>query len=235
MRSGLHNIGEGFISGKAATLHTVEQGFVRALDTGGAAVVAVVDDLFLSSTSDATEYTFSDVALVGTWTHLILMPGNRRVGGTTVSSLTVQGTAATASTASVTDGSQTAQVLAVEEGTATPDIVVTWGAACENMGLGVIAVTGMNSVTATATDTDANNDPLTGSVVVDDGGIVAANVFASATGGTAWTGLTEFYDSNIESVFEASGAYATFAAGQTVNVSANIPNNREALAIAAYR
>lgn len=38
MRSGLHNIGDGFVSGKAATLHTIEQGFVRAFDGGGGGI-----------------------------------------------------------------------------------------------------------------------------------------------------------------------------------------------------
>lgn len=36
MRSGLHNIGEGFTNGLVVLLHTIEQGFVRAAPTPAA-------------------------------------------------------------------------------------------------------------------------------------------------------------------------------------------------------
>jgi hypothetical protein len=151
-----------------------------------------------------------------------------------VSSLTVEGNAASLGVAAI-DGFQMAEVWAIANGTATPDIVATWTGSMSNMGLGVIAATGVTSLTPNDTATDPNHDPLTGSVDVLAGGIGVGVVMVSAVGDNAWSGITEFYDSNIESPFGTSGAYDLFVAAQTVNVSVDIPNNRECLALAAYR
>lgn len=198
--------------------------------------VTVAASGFIPATANQSSYNFTP-SIPEAHTHLILLPGSRATGTAgTITTFQVDSANVTLGP-DVTDGLQRAAIGAIANSNSNPSIDITWSHVRDNMGLGWIAVNGLNSVTATAQDSDENNDPLTGSVVVSAGGIVVGVVFVSTNGSSTWTGLTRFFDSdpNIENNRAMSGAYALFASGQTVNVSVDIPNNRECLALAAYR
>lgn len=162
--------------------------FVRKRAAAAPAGIVVVDDIYVSNSTDLTTYTFSNVALTGTWTHLLIAVTARGTGSApTVSSLTVEGNAATYGGVRNQTGFQGTEIWAIANSTATPDIVVTMGAACVNCSITVIAVTGMNSVTPTD---NASDDTDTFDFVIDcnAGGIIFGVILnVSTTATCTWT------------------------------------------------
>jgi hypothetical protein len=139
--------------------------------------------------------------------------------GTPVSSVTVAGVSATqiaqVNQNNESAGATSALFIALVEGGATGDIVVNWAAGVNDCGIGVLAVTGVNS---TPYDTDSDTvDPDTKAIDVPANGLLVGCScgLASSTPSVAWTNLTERYDATIEASAAHSGAFDTFVSAQT--------------------
>jgi len=190
------------------------RGAALLLGVAGSSDVALVDSISLETDVDGTTFTSNNVALTGSWTHLIILVSARNP--TSVSGVTVEGNAATA-VVSANDGTAAcvSAIYIIENSTATPDIVVTWGASATTCHVQVFAVTGLQSTTAVATVNTGTANPSVLSLNTSAGGIaVAGGVCLNATS-CSWSGVTETHDSVRESYFNFSGGYALTAAAES--------------------
>lgn len=189
-------------------------GHVAALLLGvsSAASVAVSGATALSSTTDASTYTFSAVSGLGTHTHTFVC-ASLAGGGATFSSVTVQGSSATAGV-NANNGNQRAAIFAIAESTSAPDVVLNLSTSPRNAAVLVIGATGVSSTTAVAsnnsTGSSANVNANTSA-----GGIAIACGVSTNGGSMNWTGVTEAYDTALESTDVHSGGYATTASAGT--------------------
>jgi hypothetical protein len=181
---------------------------------GGSVVTLSFTDSSVDA-SNLTTYTFSTQALgtAASDRRIVVGAGSSSAAGTTVSSVTVGGIAATQlATAGTGNGIAALWIASVPTGT-TGDVVVTFSQAQSRAGIGVWALYGaaaaaFDTGTSTADPmTDTLNVPASGAAI----GYFAGNDNTSAT----WTNLTENFDEAQESTITQSGASATFAAAQT--------------------
>lgn len=227
MRSGLHNIGEGFISGKATTLHTIEQGFVLAKAVDGAAPIAYSFGSGAGDPAPANPVTFSGMSLGTAAADRYILTAiygsvnaNRPLTG-----LTVDGIAASIA-ATLQDGSNGSINLCISANPSntTGDVVATYSSTQLRIAAATVRLTGLGSTAAANTnsvwggsDASRNLD-----VVVPEGGIIiAAAARISATDPT-WTNVTQIgtansNEANVRLIVAASGP---LTAG-TVNVVCN--------------
>lgn len=196
-------------------------------------IITVVDAKGTQSTANATTYSDLDPGLTGSFTGCLLMVGTQGTASRTVSSLTVNGNAATY-LGRQTAGSQTLEIWGIAT-TVCNDVDVTWSGACNNMGLDVVAFTGANDPT-TATDTAASTaDPAALAIDVQAGGLIAGGVWFTNSGTLTWTNATEFTDRVIETTVGMSSAYNASATAQTglaVEANYSSPNVQAAFAVA---
>lgn len=178
----------------------------------GATEVAVTGAASLSSTTDLTSYTFNDVAGLGAHSHVFLLISFAGGGGT-ISSVTVEGVTATAIT-TVANGSQRVAIYAVAESTAAPDIAVTLSAAPRNIVVGVVACTGVQSLTPVGTATSTSNTPSL-NANSSDGGLALACALVVNGGTMTWNGVTEQYDSALEGTDTHSWGYSLTPTAET--------------------
>jgi hypothetical protein len=181
---------------------------------------------FLTSAIDTagrSAYTFSGLSLGAASADrliAVLVNGNMNGDNRSVSSVTVAGQSASQIVAanysvSFIDGLSALWVTALPAGT-SGDVVVTLSGSANDLGIGLLRVTGAESSAAdTATDTV---DPCTAIIDVPEGGLLigttACDLFG--TGQTCtWTNLTEAYDQQIEAGAVHSGAFGVCAAAQT--------------------
>lgn len=183
------------------------RGAALLLGTSGATAVTLVDTISLATDVDGTTFTSNNVALTGSWTHLIILVSARNP--TSVTSVTVEGNAATA-VVSANDGTAVcvSAIYIIENSTATPDIEVTWGSSATTCHVQVFAVTGLQSTTAVATvNTGTANPSVLSLNTTADGIAIAGGVCLNATS-CSWSGVTETHDSVRETSFNFSGGYA---------------------------
>ncbi len=187
-------------------------GFWAGSSGGGA--VALVDNIALGSDSDLTTYPFNNVALTGSWTHLIIEVAAR--GPTSVSGITVEGFPATP-IVSASDGTavSVAAIYIIQSSTSTPDIEVTFGAGAVNCQTHVYAVSGLQSTTEVHKNSTGTANPSVLDVNTSAGGIVIAGGVCLNASSCAWTGVTETHDTIRESSFDYSGGYALTATAET--------------------
>lgn len=222
MRSGLHNIGEGFISGRAASLHTIGQGFVRAADLGAAAIVTIAQSDNAVNTASAATYTFNTRALgteAGNRKHILatmMAPAASR----TFNTATVGGVSATrlggAASGSPSFGVTDLWLIEGASGTSgTVEFTVTGG----NATWGGFILWAVYGASSTLFDTLKVHQTLaTASVTINvaaNGGLIAARTWASSTAATAWTGVTEEVDVVAESNNYLSGGSADEMSAET--------------------
>ena len=100
------------------------RGAALLLGTSGATAVTLVDTISLATDVDGTTFTSNDVALTGSWTHLIILVSARNP--TSVSGVTVEGNSAT-QVVVASDGTAVcvSAIYVIANSTPTPDIVVT--------------------------------------------------------------------------------------------------------------
>lgn len=246
MRSGLHNIEAGFISGRAGSLHTIEQGFVRAADVGG--VVSAVDITFVdsdASSADSNSYSFASQSLGDAASDRVIIIGAN--GGTgsdiTITSVTLDGNAATEI---IKQGSTSVRgtaglfAIAWPAGT-TGTIVVNWNGTSVGCGLVVYRMTGTGG-SITAHDTGADGDtsnPLSDTLNIPANGGAAAIACVTAAVTQTWAGLTEDVDAVVDPTFSVrySAAHANFEAeqtGLTVSTTFSGAPNFQALVMASW-
>jgi len=169
----------------------------------GTPAVATTGSNFVSSTTNATAYTFNDVSGLGSHANVLLTPTAQGTAARTVSTLTVEGSSAAMKVQNST-GFQNTEIWAINESTTAPDVVITWSGACLNCGTGVVGCTGIISLTPVATNS-SDTDPAALNVNTTADGIVIACGIGSAGGTMTWTGVTEFYDTVVDSLTQTGG------------------------------
>ncbi len=173
---------------------------------------------------DRTIYTFSTQA-VGT------PASDRRVvvavhggvsGGTTLSSATIGGIAATIILQSTPVGLTGAIIIASVPTGTTADVVLTWAAEIERCAVSVYRMVGASSGTAsdTASDTTLSGDVLSVTLTIPPGG--AAVAIAQGTDGTSvtWAGLAEDTDFTVDNVAVSSSSRNAPSQDTNLTVSA---------------
>lgn len=220
--------------------------YIPAAAAGGLTALTYVTSA--SATNDASAYTFSGTS-IGTASAdrvVVVVIGSRANAARSLSSVTVGGNAATAiATANATGGgAEIAAIyaIAVAAGT-TADIGVTFSSTMLRCGIGVYTLTGTGSVTTaygTATVTSNGTNPTDSTIDCPAGGSILAVNFSNsgATSTTTWTGLTERFDIQPETVSNGvSSASDDFAAAQTnLTITATVANVLafQAMAIASW-
>lgn len=176
------------------------------LSTGRVKTITYVGNT--SDTSNTDIYTFSGASIGSPRgdrrVHvLVAVDGN---AGVDLSSVTVGGVTATlnrnATNSSIIGAIATAKLAT---GT-TADIVVTLTGAKLRCNIGVYASTGLTSETA-VDSAQSGVDPGDMTITtVESGFAIALCLTNSGTATVAWTGVTENYDTQVESAMAASGA-----------------------------
>jgi hypothetical protein len=173
-----------------------------------------------TSTADTNAYTFSSQSLgdAASDRYIIVSAVARKAGATfTLSSITIGGVSATIVrqvTNTVTNSNAAAIVIAnVPTGT-TGDVVVTWSTTVLRCAIGMWRATGLTSATEHDASTSTAADPTYAIDVPAGGFAIAAGLTAAATT-AVWTGLTEKFDSTLETFVTYTGASDEFATTQT--------------------
>ncbi len=206
----------GFAMGNGLT------GFGAGVDSAAAAVT-VSGSNTVSSTSDLTTYTFSSVSGLGAHTHLLLTV-TLAGGSGTINSVTVAGSAATA-IATINNGAQRSAIYAIAESITSPTIVVEVTAAPRSCVVGIVACNGIQSLTPVATATSTSNTPSL-NANTSAGGVAIAVAMVVNGGSMTWTGVTEQYDTALESTDVHSWGYSLTASGETprsISVTYTVP------------
>ena len=194
-----------------------------------------------SSGSGATSYTFSSVSLpsADATRHIIVSVHMRKDTATSISSVTVNGVAATQAKSQAGAGGDLCElwIAAVPSGETGDIVVALGGGAAFRLGVGWWRTYSLSS--ATPTDTAASTaDPADLTIDCDAGGIIVAAGFdQSAAANATWANLTEQFDAVIGTANCQTGASDAFASAQVaLAVSCNwgTPSNPAAVA-AAFR
>lgn len=172
-----------------------------------------------TDTVNRTTYTFA-AANLGTATgdrYIIVGVLARRTSGSpSISSMTVNGEAATLVTAIGSSGNYAGIYIAAVPTGATGDIVFTFDSTMALCQYAAWHVTGLASATATDSDTSTAAAPTANIDVVAGGFAVGVASVASTTGTTAWTNLSnERGDSVVETLTLMSVADEDFAGAQS--------------------
>lgn len=184
-----------------------------------ASAAAITGSNFLSSTVDASSYTFNDVSGLGAHTTVFTCTNNFGNGSpSTVTSQTVEGVSAAVKVSGNNGGNRSNEILAVNEATLAPDIVTNLSASgAQCFGIGVIGATGVNSLTPVATTTSTAN-PSALSINTTAGGLIIGS-YGGGNGGTvSWNVAGELYDTVVNdggNLFLFSGFAALTPTTQT--------------------
>lgn len=170
-----------------------------------------------SSASDLTTYTFAGLSMGAASADRYIVVGcwGAAAAGRTISGVTVGGVAATQLVALATwVGAPTAIYVVPLPTGATASVVITFNAGMVRSQCAVFAVYGLTrSGTAVATATTAT-DGGSLNMNVQPGDVVIACASGNTTGDATWTGLTEAYDTAVESQ-KFTAAYANITAAES--------------------
>lgn len=178
---------------------------------------------FLQAATDTTDtdaYTFSaqNLGTEDAGRYIIVSAVARKAGaGFTLSSLSVGGVSATIVkqvTNSVTNSDTASISIAAVPTGATGDIVVTWSTTVLRCAIGVWSAVDIDSSTASASESSTAADP-TCSLAIPAGGFAIGAGLTAAASTAAWTGLTEKFDSTLESFVTYTGASDEFVGEET--------------------
>lgn len=194
----------------------------------------------VTSTTDLTTYTFSAANLGAAHPerYIIVSIHSRKTGSiTTINTVTIGGVSATIYQQNKT-GTNTSMcglaIALVPTGT-TGDVVITFGAGMARCAVGMWRATGLLSPTPYHQASDVSDDPTTTLNVPAKGFAIGAGTCASAAGTTAaWTGLTEQFDTSLETFMNYTGAhkqYDTAASGVAVAIDFGAPTGGESCAL----
>jgi hypothetical protein len=182
---------------------------LNGFGVGANVVVALTFTDHAVDASDAATYTFSSRAIGAAAGDRQVFVAVAGVNTGDVTSLTVAGISATKLVGQTFTGAATSNVeiwrADVPSGT-TATIVVNTTTSGNRLGIGVYAATGALN-TAFHSFTSGNNATNSGSINIPaNGGCIGVAVTTSGGTSFTWTGLTEQYDENQESVSYQSGA-----------------------------
>lgn len=164
---------------------------------GGSDVVAVIATAQNKSASAASSYTFNGLSLPGSWTHLFIAFGNRGSGAAVNgSSVTADGNSATYQHRRNASTFQTVELWTIAlTGSTDVDIVINLSGTAEGLSVGVVAVTGLQSITGGTVVTD-DTTGFAFAPTVAAGGIAIANIYGIGASSASWGGdAIEFADS----------------------------------------
>jgi hypothetical protein len=163
----------------------------------------------ITNQGNSVPYTFSGLNIGTSTEDLIIGVVGRQTTTQTITSITVNGVAATHRATNGPGGGNTAAIYTFPaDGDSTPDIVVTWGGDVLRCGIAVWTITGHSSLVPTDTDTSVA-DPGSLTLTVPTNGSAVGLVCGNGNSTWTWTGLTEAvlgFDQAIESGFNFSGA-----------------------------
>jgi hypothetical protein len=193
------------------------------------------------NTTDASVQTFTtqSFSTATASDYIIVLIVARAINPRTISSVTVDGQAASAVAfidhAPDTNDNFAAIYIAPATGAASGTVEVTWSDVVIRCGIGVFVAKNLQSTTATATATDSGVT-LSVSLNVNAGGIALAVLFCTDTTANSWTGLTERYEDVIETSNLHTGASDAFASTQVnLTIENNMANVDSAFAAASFR
>jgi hypothetical protein len=192
----------------------------------------------VSSTSDASSYTFSgaDIGSAASDRIVLVVVSFRTTVSAAITGVTIGGNAATEVVGLLNlltgaGGYVGIWARSVASGT-TADIVVTTSANAVRCIVDVYRATGINA-TASATGTDTTT-VYEASLNVAAGGVAMGAVQTGGSRGLSWSGLTERVDAVYESSMTASSASGEFATAQSpLSISATL-SGTESVASAVF-
>lgn len=169
---------------------------------------------YRTSASDTTagSYTFSaqDIGTAGSNRHVIVgILGTSADGDpVTIGACTIGGVAATVaiSQAGNANGHTANLIIAAVPTGATANIVVVANGPWANCAIGVWAAYDLTSITAVAT-AGSTADPTTLNLNTQSGDIVVAVMRATNGTATTWTGVTERFDTTVETMLYTGGEH----------------------------
>lgn len=176
-----------------------------------------------SSTSDLNSYTFSSQNLgAASADRYIIVSIQTRDSGTgakTINSVTVGGVSATITVQkqgvdAATNSTVAGLAIALVPSGTTGDVVVTFSEVVLRCSIALYAATGLTSATPTDTGSSNASNPTYDIDVAAGGFAIGAISDANGTS-VVWTGITENFDTTVETFLLVSGAAATFATQQT--------------------
>lgn len=133
--------------------------------------------------------TGSIAAFTGNYDALIIIAqGRGESTGRTVSSVTVDGAAASSTSANVITVRDRVHIWAKVHSAKTPNVQVNWSGAMANSNIVVIAVNNLISITPIAVATDTSN-PLDIDVNTNAGGIIVVGASNRNSSGATYTGV----------------------------------------------
>ena len=196
----------------------------------------------ISSNSNTASYTFTDAA-IGTaaasrYVHLVICAGAGST--TTLASASIQGISATINTDASDDEIQISIVSAPVPTGTTGTILLAFNNTKNRCHVGVFRSTGLSSSTAYDVDFrnagDLDKQTATGQVSTLNGGFAIGGVASDLNSSSViWTGLSELYDTTVESTNTYSGAAST-TIGSDLDITGTFANtaNRMTFAFASF-
>jgi hypothetical protein len=173
------------------------------------------------STADTNTYTFTDVA-IGTAdaSRIVAAMFSHRASGT-IGSVTIGGVGATLIKAQ-TAGTSAAYIYAaaVPTGTTATVIITMSAGSSSRCGLGLVSIYDASGVAASDSDS-STAEPASVTLTVPTNGVVIGYVWANSATTYTWTGLTERFDTAVESTLIHSGASIEYAVGGDLAISAD--------------
>lgn len=171
-------------------------------------------------TTDLTTYTFSaqNLGTEASDRYIIVGILSRKAGATTtISSVTIGGVSATIvrqRSNNVTNTDVAGLAIALVPTGATGDVVVTFGAGMVRCQIGVWRADSLASATPSDADDSIAGDPT---VALDcpAGGFIIGVGLTAAASSASWTGITERFDTTLETFVTVTGASDTFASAQS--------------------
>jgi len=190
---------------------------------GGGGSVAIVATDHAIDITNASSYTFSGRSFgTASADRKIIVGAVVRNGSPTFSSVTIGGVTATSVIQAVGGTNHRVGLFIADVPTgATGDVVVVPGAAVVRCGIGIWAMTGAAS--STASDTDSSTaDPISVTLTIPaNGAAIGYCAYLQPGGSFGWTNLIESFDEFIENISYHSGACADFTAGGNTVLTAD--------------
>jgi hypothetical protein len=169
---------------------------------------------------DRATYTFTDMAIGTAADDRVVVVGfnTRAIPG--ITSIVIGGVTATSIASQASGSSKVWMYAAVVPTGTTATIVCTFSGTISRCGIGVISIYGASGVTPEDTAGSAI-DPASATLTIPVKGVAVGFVYANNAASFTWTGLTEGYDTAVESTLIHSGAAVEYAAGGDLAVSAD--------------
>ena len=164
-----------------------------------AGAITLIFKASASSSPASATHTYVGATL-STTGHTVVCIAHRNASNTTISSVTVDGTAATNAISTTSgDGTGAGIWVAAATGNATGTITIVFSASTARSGMATYGMVGAGSATPTATATDIAS-PISQSLTINTGGCGIAAYMSTDTATMTWggTGVVEDVDAQVD-------------------------------------